>query len=79
MSEEQVIKRHRAMRPVEDRIAELDKKIAFHTRAIEQLNTKKAKVLSPQHRNRGLTYAKVFKELRESGKTPEEIHALLNP
>lgn len=70
-------KAKRTFRPVEERIAETDRKISFHQKAIDQLESKKARI-GTGHRQRKLTYAKVFAELKASGKTPEEIAELLN-
>lgn len=67
----------RNFRTAEVRIAEIDNKIAFHTRSIEQLEAKKAKI-GTARRTRKLSYAKVFAELKASGKSPEEIAAFLN-
>jgi len=64
-------KAKRNFRSADERIAEIDRKIAFHTRSIEQLEQRKAKINAP--RKRRLSYAKVFAELKASGKTPEEI------
>jgi septal ring factor EnvC (AmiA/AmiB activator) len=69
-------KMKRGFRSIEERIAEIDKKIAFHTKAIETLEAKKAKV-GTARRSRKMTYAKVLAELKASGKTPEEIMELL--
>ena len=68
-------KAKRNFRSAEERIAEIDRKIAFHSRAIEQLETRKAKVSAP--RKRRMSYAKVFAEIKASGKTPEEIAELI--
>lgn len=68
-------KAKRNFRSAEERIAEIDRKIAFHTRAIEKLEARKVKVSAP--RRRRLSYAKVFAEIKASGKTPEEIAELL--
>lgn len=73
----QAPKAKRAFRTVEERIAEVDRKIQFHQKAIEQLESKKSKI-GTGRRQRKLTYAKVFAELKASGKTPEEIAELLN-
>ena len=70
-------KAKRTFRTAEERIAEVDKKIQFHQKAIDQLKSKKAKI-GTGRRQRKLTYAKVFAELKASGKTPEEIAELLN-
>lgn len=70
-------KRTRTFRSAEVRIAELDKKIAFHQKAVEQLEAKKGK-MGTARRVRKMSYAKVFAELKSSGKTPEEIAAFLN-
>lgn len=69
-------KAKRNFRSAEERIAEIDKKIAFHTRSIETLEAKKTKV-GTGRRTRKLSYAKVFAELKASGKTPEEIADML--
>ena len=69
-------KAKRNFRSAEERIAEIDRKIAFHSRSIEQLETRKARINAP--RRRRLSYAKVFAEIKASGKTPEEIAELLN-
>jgi septal ring factor EnvC (AmiA/AmiB activator) len=68
-------KAKRNFRSAEERIAEIDRKIAFHMKSIEQLEKRKEKVNAP--RRRRLSYAKVFAELKASGKTPEEIASLL--
>lgn len=68
-------KAKRNFRSAEERIAEIDRKIAFHSRSIEQLETRKARINAP--RRRRLSYAKVFAELKASGKTPEEIANLI--
>ena len=68
-------KAKRNFRSAEERIAEIDRKIAFHSRAIEQLETRKAKVSAP--RKRRMSYAKVCAEIKASGKTPEEIAELI--
>ena len=70
-------KAKRTFRTAEERIAEVDRKIQFHQKAIEQLESKKAKI-GTGRRQRKLTYAKVFAELKASGKTPEEIAEFLN-
>lgn len=70
-------KRTRTFRSAEVRLAEIDKKIAFHKNAVEQLEVKKIKV-GAARRTRKISYAKVFAEIKSSGKTPEEIAAFLN-
>lgn len=72
-----VEKRKRNFRSAEERIAEIDRKIAFHSKSIEQLEAKKGKI-GTARRARKLTYAKVLAEAKASGKTPEEIAAFLN-
>jgi len=71
----EVTKAKRNFRSAEERIAEIDRKIAFHTRSIEKLENRKARINAP--RRRRLSYAKVFAEIKASGKTPEEIAELL--
>ena len=73
----QAPKAKRTFRTAEERIAEVDRKIQYHQKAIEQLESKKAKI-GTGRRQRKLTYAKVFAELKASGKTPEEIAEYLN-
>lgn len=70
-----VTKAKRNFRSAEDRIAEIDRKIAFHSKSIEQLESRKAKINAP--RKRRMSYAKVFAEIKASGKTPEEIAEFL--
>jgi len=67
----------RTIRTSEERLAEVDQKILFHQKAIEQLDARKAKI-GAGRRQRKLTYAKVFAELKASGKSPEEIAELLH-
>ena len=73
----QAPKAKRTFRTVEERIAEVDRKIQFHQKALELLESKKVKI-GTGRRQRKLTYAKVFAELKASGKTPEEIAEFLN-
>lgn len=73
--EKAATKAKRNFRSAEERIAEIDRKIAFHTKSIEQLQSRKARICAPKRRR--LSYAKVFAELKASGKTPEEIAELL--
>lgn len=74
---EKAPKAKRTIRTVEERMAEVDRKIQFHQKALEQLESKKAKI-GTRRRQSKLSYAKVFAELKASGKTPEEIAELLN-
>jgi len=69
-------KAKRTFRSPEVRLAEIDKKIAFHQKSIEQLEAKKTRV-GTAHRTRKPSFAKVFAELKASGRTPEEILELL--
>lgn len=61
-------KAKRNFRSAEERIAEIDKKIAFHTKAIETLEAKKTKV-GTARRTRKMSYAKVLAEMKASGRT----------
>jgi septal ring factor EnvC (AmiA/AmiB activator) len=70
-------KAKRNFRSVEERIAEIDKKISFHSKSIEQLEKRKSKIDAP--RKRRLSYARVFAELKASGKSPEEIAEMFKP
>lgn len=69
-------KRIRTFRSAEVRIAEVDKKIAFHQRSIEQLEAKKGKI-GTARRARKVSFAKVYADMKASGKSPEEILAFL--
>jgi len=68
--------RTRTFRSAEVRIAELDKKIAFHKKSIEQLEAKKGKV-GTARRERKVSFAKVYADMKSSGKSPEQILAFL--
>lgn len=68
-------KAKRNFRSAEERVAEIDRKIDFHRKSIEKLETRREKIHAP--RRRRLSYAKVFAELKASGKTPEEIAEML--
>ena len=70
-----VTKAKRNFRSAEERIAEIDRKIAFHSKSIEQLETRKSKINAP--RKRKMSYAKVFAEIKASGKSPEQIAEFL--
>ena len=70
-------KEKRTFRSAEERIAEIDKKIAFHSKAIAQLEERKQKINSPRQR-RKMTYAKLFSEIKASGMTPEQIAEIIN-
>ena len=70
-----VTKAKRNFRSAEERIAEINRKIAFHSKSIEQLETRKSRINAP--RKRKMSYAKVFAELKASGKSPEEIAEFL--
>jgi septal ring factor EnvC (AmiA/AmiB activator) len=70
-------KRTRTFRSAEVRLAEIDKKIAFHQKAIDQLTEKRGKI-GTARRERKLSFAKVIAQAKSSGKTPEEIAAFLN-
>lgn len=74
---QEALKAKRAFRSAEERIAEIDKKIVFHQKLIETLESKKTKIKTGR-RQRKLSYAKVFAELKASGKTPEEIAELIS-
>lgn len=74
---QETLKAKRTFRSAEERAAEIDKKIMFHQKLIETLESKKAKI-GTGRRQRKLTYAKVFAELKASGKTPEEIAELIS-
>ena len=68
-------KAKRNFRSADERIAEIDRKIAFHSKSIEQLEKRKSRINAP--RKRKLSYAKVFAELKASGKSPEEIAEMI--
>jgi hypothetical protein len=62
-------------RTIEEREAELDKKIKYHEDMISVLNAKKEKLRAP--RKARVSFQTVINELKASGKTPAEILELL--
>jgi len=62
------------VRPKEERIAELDKKIAFHEEAIKKLQERKERILNPKPRVSEKAKIKtLLAQLQESGMTIEDI------
>lgn len=72
MSNETSTKRN--MRSREDRIAAIDKSIAFHEEAIKKLKEKKEKILNPKKRVSPKQQMKaLLAQAQEAGLTIEEI------
>lgn len=64
----------RVMRSKEERIAELDKKIAFHKEKVTMLEAKKEAILNPKPRGgRKKGMNTVLSKAKEMGMTPDEI------
>lgn len=67
-------KRTRVIRPIEERIAVIDKAIAKHQANIVALEAKKKKLQFPSKRRGGkIGMATVIKKAKELGLTPEQI------
>lgn len=62
-------------KPFEDQLAKIDNAIAKHQKNIETLTTKKNKLIANKDKD---AFNSVLTALKESGKTPEEILALIN-
>lgn len=64
----------RVMRSKEERIAEIDKKIAFHKEKVTMLEAKKESILNPKPRGgRKKGMNTVLSKAKDLGMTPEEI------
>lgn len=67
-------KRKLNRRPAEERIAEIDKKIAGHKEAIKKLETKKHTILNPKPRaSKAAGLKALISKAKEAGMTNEEI------
>jgi uncharacterized coiled-coil protein SlyX len=67
-------KRKMVRRSTEERIAEIDNKIAAHQASIQKLQEKKDAILNPKVRASKASKIKaVMNAAKESGMTPEEI------
>ena len=67
-------KRKLNRRPAEERIAEIDKKIAGHKEAIKKLEAKKHTILNPKPRaSKAAGLKALLSKAKEAGMTNEEI------
>lgn len=67
-------KRKLNRRPAEERIAEIDKKIAGHKEAIKKLEAKKHTILNPKQRaSKAAGLKALISKAKEAGMTNEEI------
>lgn len=67
-------KRKLNRRPAEERIAEIDKKIAGHKEAIKKLEAKKHTILNPKPRaSKAAGLKALISKAKEAGMTNEEI------
>lgn len=67
-------KRKLVRRPADERIAEIDKKIAGHKAAIEKLEAKKKTILNPKPRaSKAAGLKALISKAKEAGMTNEEI------
>ena len=67
-------KKSRNVRPVEERIAVIDRAIAKHQANIEALEAKKKKLMSPAKRGGGrIGMSTVVKKAKELGLTPAQL------
>ena len=70
-------KKTRIKRTLDERVAELDTKIAYHKDCIAKLKERKAALQKPpKARVRKTSMAKAMTALKEAGLTPDEILAL---
>lgn len=68
----------RKTRTKEERLAEIEKKIEGHKRAITTLETRKEAILNPKPRTRKVkSVGAIIAKAKEAGLTPEEIAAKL--
>ena len=65
-------KKRMVRRSADERIAELDKKIAYHHKSIQTLEKKKKATLNGAKKP---AYSSLVTELTESGYTPEQIRS----
>ena len=66
-------------RTSDERIAEIDAKIASHKEAIQKLEAKKESILHPKARvSKAVQYKNLIKQLQKQGKSPQEIAAAFN-
>jgi hypothetical protein len=73
-SESASTKRKLVRRSAEERVAEIDAKIATHQEAIEKLQAKKEEILNPKPRlSKAAKMKAILNVAKESGMTPEEI------
>lgn len=63
----------RIIRSKEERLAEVEKKIASHKRAIEALEKRKNTILNPKRRTRKASFNSVIAKAKESGISVEEL------
>ena len=69
-------KSKRVFRTNEERIAEIDKKIAYHQQNIDSLEEQKKKIGQPRAR-RSNSSKELLNAIKESGKTMDEILAFV--
>jgi len=67
-------KKRLVRRSADERIAELDKKIAYHQRSIENLEKRKRAIVNGAKRP---DYKDILTEMAESGLSPDEMRAAL--
>ena len=67
-------KKRMVRRSADERIAELDKKIAYHQRSIENLEKRKRVIINGVRRP---DYNDIVTEMAESGMTPDEMRVAL--
>ncbi len=74
MAEAKTTQRKLVRRPAEERIAEIDKKIAAHKDSIQKLEAKKHAILNPKPRaSKAAGMKALISKAKEAGLTNEEI------
>lgn len=74
MAEAKTTQRKLVRRPAEERVAEIDKKIAAHKDSIKKLEAKKNAILNPKPRaSKAAGLKALISKAKEAGMTNEEI------
>lgn len=71
------VTKQRKRRTTEERVAEIDAKIAYHEAHLKTLQQKREDVLNPVRKARKASMKQVTDRLKESGLSPEQLLALI--
>lgn len=68
----------RTRRTVEERVAEIDQKIAYHQELIDGLNKRKQELLVPREpQKRKTSMRQAIEAIKEAGLSPDEVMKLI--